>query len=101
LRAYKRAADSALSYSKESECMGLIRETKERFFLTPTKIGGACIVATVSANIVFSRLLDKEIGLFGWITRGLFLLVGLSALFCNLKWEDLKKASLVLKLLSL
>lgn len=100
LNVYNAGKDRIINYSKRSELRDLGKEFKDNFVAMPVKMGSIILIATILSNIFFSMLLNKEIGLLGWIIRGFFLSVGLSGLFCNSKWKDMKETSLVIKLIN-
>ncbi len=100
LNVYKMRKGRIINYAGVSEFTNSAKEFKNDFFSIPVKIGSIIVLTTILSNIFFSILLNKGIGLFGWVIRGLFLLVALSGLFCSAKWQDMKDASFVVKFIN-
>lgn len=92
---YKGWRDAIINYSKVSSTINLIEDTREQFTLSPTKIISIIIVTAILVNLALSIILDKQIGLWGWLMRGLFLFVGVAGLFCQADWQAIKKNSIL------
>ena len=76
-------------------------ETKKKPTIFSLRTIGVVIMTAVAINMVSSILLDKQLNLWGWILRGLFLLIALAALFSNASLITAKKSSWVLKKLKI
>lgn len=94
---YSKLTDFFIASSTFISTKGL----KFNFLLQPTKVGGAIAILTIMINSILSFLLQKHITLWGWVIRGIFLFIGISGLFCNSGWQDLKKTSFILRRLNL
>lgn len=81
---------------KWANCSVMIKsasEVKKELYFLPVKTGGMVVFTAVLTNMVLSLLMGKEMGMFGWSMRGVLLVVGFWGMFCNVGWEELKKAS--------
>lgn len=62
---------------------------------------GVIILILVVSNIILYNILrcfeDVEIGLFGWIVRGILLFVGFAGIFCKARLKDLRETSLFVR----
>lgn len=96
---YKKWRQKLIFYLKSSKIYSLEEQLRKEFYSLPVKTISIIVTVTVVTNIFFSIFLRKEIGLLGWILRGLFLFIGLTGIFCNANWQGLKKTSLVLRYL--
>lgn len=67
------------------------------FFSRPLEAGGIIIITSIIINLALSFILQKQIALAGWMMRGLLLFIGISGLFSNLNWQDLRGTSFVLR----
>ena len=94
---YKRWRDKIIHYSKTSSTVNLAEDTKEQFVLSPAKLISIIIVTAILVNVALSIILHKQIGLWGWLMRGLFLFAGVSGLFCQADWPTIKKSSILLR----
>ena len=69
--------------------------------ILPIKYGSIIVVTAILSNlffyVLFKNSMQKEIGLLGWIIRGILLFVGLAGLFCEVSLKNLKNSSLFLK----
>lgn len=80
-----------------SSTISLTEDAKEQFVFSPVKMISAIIFTTVVVNTALSFILAKQIGLWGWLMRGLFLFVGISGLSCQADWSTVKKGSVFLR----
>jgi len=62
---------------------------------------GIIILILVILNIIFYNILrcfeDVEIGLLGWVIRGVLLFVGFAGIFCKAGLKDLRETSLFVR----
>lgn len=84
-------------YARTSTSVAALLSAKRDIYVSPVKIGSVIVVIAILINTIFSVLLNKEIVLAGWVIRLIFLFIGLSGLFCNADWEEVKETSFVLK----
>jgi hypothetical protein len=98
INSYKKFKLKVISCSGTSRIGSSLGEIIKGLYFFPIKNLSIIIGVAILTNTIFSLLLKKEIELFGWIIRGLVLFVGLSGLFCNATWEDIKKTSSILKI---
>ncbi len=86
-----------LHYLGSSSVLSLIkREKKKPIFSSVRKISIIAII-TITINVVFSFVLNKQIGLWGWLMRGVFLFLAITGLFCRASLSTAIKSSLLLK----
>lgn len=97
---YKKWKLKIISYLNISTIYSFEEELKKEFNFFLIRTTSIVVVVAILTNTIFSLLLKKEIGLFGWIMRGLVLFVGLSGLSSQASWEDIKKTSFFLKRIS-
>ena len=97
INSYKDWKDKLILYSKISATFELAKDTKGKFSSSPTKMPGAVLVAAVLVNTALALGLQKQISLWSWLIRGLFLFAGLSGLFCKADWSTLKGNSVFLR----
>jgi hypothetical protein len=83
----------------KGSAIGLFKGLKKSFFSSPINIISLTGIAAVLTNIGFSLIFRKEISLFGWAIRISFFLLGLSGLFCQADWKDIRDTSITLKLI--
>ena len=93
----KRWKDKVIHYSRTSSTVNLTEDTKEQIVLSPAKTVGIIIVTAILVNGILSIVLQKQIGLWGWLMRGLFLFVGVAGLFCEADWRTVKGSSRFLR----
>lgn len=100
LKIFKILKLSVIDFSKTCVVIGSIKTIKKELYLLPVRIVSSIIVTAIIVNIIFSTLLNKEIGLSGWIIRAIFLFVGLTGLSCSANWGIIKKTNLIFKHIS-
>jgi len=91
--------NKAMGFSTTSSFVISSKDMKHTFILRPLKVGGIIIITTIMTNLFLSIILQKQITLWGWLMRVLFLFIGISGLFCDATWEDIKKTSAVFQLI--
>lgn len=84
------------NYLKTSFTANCAAGLENKLYVSPVKTGSIIVVTALLSDIVFN-IIRKEIGLLGWIIRGMLLFVGLAGLFCKIGLENLSSTSLVLK----
>ncbi|MBM3251223.1 MAG: hypothetical protein FJZ11_00375 [Candidatus Omnitrophica bacterium] len=92
LRIGRALRDKMVNYPRTSISIGVLN----RISLYPIKTIGIVLVAAILMDIFF---FNQGIGLLVWIIRALFLFIGLGAVFCDAKWQDLKESSVYYKVL--
>lgn len=95
---YKRWKDKIIRCSGTSLAACAAKDVKTELYLSPTKIISIIVVTAILVNAGLSIILHKQIVLWGWLMRGLFLFVGVSGLFCQADWLTLKNNSIILRL---
>lgn len=94
---YKKHKQKLVHYSKSSLLANVAKDTKEELKFSPARILGIIIITAVAINMLLSLVLQRQISLWGWLMRGLFLLTGASGLFCKADWPAVKKGSILLR----
>jgi len=89
-----------LNYLNNSLTIASGRKIKKEFHSKPTKISSIILVSAIFSNVVLSKILQKEINLWAWLMRGLFLFLGISSFFCDIDWPTIKENSIILRLIS-
>lgn len=85
-------------YSSLSKIVALIKEIVKEIYRSPLQAGSIIVISAIMVNAALSFLLKREIGLFGWVMRGIFLFVGINGFLCKTDWLILKNNSAILKL---
>lgn len=83
-----------LNCSKASFFVYLIGRMKNKIFSVPIKTISAFLVVLILINLLF---LNRELGVFGWIMRILFVFIGLMGMLCEFDYAALKEGSLVMR----
>ncbi len=94
---YKRWRDKVIYCINASKAVSLAKRSEEEFYILPVKTIGIIVVVTVVTNVALSIILGREITLWGWLMRGLFLFVGAPGLFCKADWPIVKGNSIILR----
>jgi len=76
----------------------LFQNLKKSLLFFSVKMASLIGITAALTNILLLSILRKEIGLFGWLVRIIFSLICLAGLFCPGNYQDIKEASLILKL---
>jgi len=97
LNSFKKLKIKFKFYLKKSFIYSLIEGLTDKFKTSFLEFAGLIIISAILTNLFFTNFLYREIGLLGWITRFVLLLIGTAALFCSVSWENFKKTSFVLK----
>lgn len=84
-------------YSGTSSVVSSAMKFKRDLHSLPLRTGGMVVFVAVLTNILLFLFLRKEIGIFGWSMRGVFLFVAFWGMFCEVGWEELKKTSRLVK----
>lgn len=93
----KRWKSKIVHYSKTSLANELAKDTKEELNFSPAKITSEIIIAVLVFNVFLFFVFQKQIGQWGWLLRGLFLLVALAGLSCEADWQTIKQSSIFLR----
>lgn len=94
---FKRRKDRLIHYLKTSLMVVLAGDTKEQLNLSPVRIISIITLTAITVNVALSIMLQKQIGLWGWLMRGLFLFAACAGLFCKADWPTIKHNSLFLR----
>ena len=94
---YKRWRDKIICYLKVSFTLSLAKDAKEKLILSPVRIISLIVIITIFVNAVLSVILQKQMGLWGFFMRVLFLFAGAVGLSCQAGWPTVKKSSIFLR----
>lgn len=101
LRIYNDRKKRVAGYLNTSLTVKHVIGFKNELYVFPVKSVSIIVVTAILFNMAFYALfknsMQKEIGLLGWIIKGMLLLVGLAGLFCEVNLKNLKSSSLFLK----
>lgn len=98
IKLFTAARQRLVNYLKTDQIFGWINCPGEDLqILIGPKDVGLIIALTILVNIPLSYLFNVRIGLLGWIIRFVFLLLGISGLFCNADWQDIRKTSFIFR----
>jgi hypothetical protein len=94
---YKGWRNKAICYLMPSFTLRLAKDTKEELIFSPVRTISLIVIITSLVNAVLSVLLQKQMGLWSFFVRVLFLLAGTAGLSCEADWPMVKKSSIFLK----
>ncbi|MDP1853081.1 MAG: hypothetical protein Q8L26_02585 [Candidatus Omnitrophota bacterium] len=93
----KRYKNGLLGYSSISKTVRQIKSIKADFILSPLRIIGIMIISAVAANIFLNILFNNDVSLLGWMTRCMFIVVGIIGASCKTDLQALKNGSFIVK----
>ena len=82
---------------ESSSVLNLIKRKKKKPVFASIRTISTIFLIAVSINIILSFVLEKQIDLWGWIIRGMFLVTATSGLLCKVDLSTAAKNSLLLK----
>lgn len=94
---HKRWREGPTDYLRTSLASGLVRGAKEGLSLSTARTAGTIIITIIIINAFLSLAIHKQIGLWGWLMRGLFLLAACAGLFSKADWPTIKSNSRILR----
>ena len=94
---YKKRKDKTIQHLKFSTVFKLTKDTKKNRYFAPMTTLSIIILTAVFINVLLSIAISRQINLWGWLIRGIFLLVGLVCLLCKTNWLTIKKSSMFLR----
>lgn len=94
---YKRWRDKAIHYLRPSFTLSLAKDTKEELIFSPVRIISLIVIITILVNAVLSVILQKQMYLWNFLIRVLFLFAGTAGLSCEADWPTVKKSSIFLR----
>jgi len=80
-----------------SSTIDLAKDTKKDLYFSPVRVTSIIVVIAITTNVFMSIILQKQIGLWGWLMRGLFYWIAVSGLFCKADWPTVKRNSVFLR----
>jgi len=93
---YKKWKNMITQFLKTSLMVGLAKDTKRQLIFSPVKIISMIVIIAFAVNVFLILVLQKQIGLWGWLIRGLLLFVAISGLFSKADWPTVKRSSVFL-----
>lgn len=94
---YKKWKINIIRLLRLSSTVDLVEDTKKDLYSFPVRTISIIVITAVTINVSLSLFLQKQIGLWGWIMRGLLLFAAVSGLICKADWRTIKKNSVFLK----
>jgi len=94
---YKGWKDKVIYYSKTSSTISLAKDTQRELYLSPVRIISLIVVIAILVNVALSVILQKQIELWGFLIRVLFLFAGTAGLSCEADWPAVKESSIFLR----
>ena len=88
---YKSWIGKIINYLGISLAAESAKSIKEQLSLFPVRVVSIILMTAVIVNLSLSIVLQRQIGLWGWLLRGLFLFVGVGGLSVMLIGRQLKK----------
>lgn len=98
LISYQRLQGRIAYVLNASKVAGLIKKSKEMPRLLSLETISIIIISAIFMNIVLSFAFCREIYFWNWAIYGLFLSLGIPALFCKADWKTIKKGSIFLQI---
>lgn len=93
----KRWKDKVTRYLRTSLATMLAKDIKKDIYFSPVRIASIIAITAITVNVFLSVVLQKQIGLWGWLMQGLFLFGAVLGLFCKADWPTVKRSSVLLK----
>lgn len=94
---YKKWKHKVIQLPQFSSTADLAKDTKKALYSFPVRIISIIVIIAITINVIFSFVIQKEISLWGWLMRGLFLVAAVIGLFCKADWQTIKKNSVFLR----
>ena len=89
--------DKIIYYLRTSLTTGLARDTKEQLNSSPVSIIAIMLIITILVNALLLVILQRQLDLWGFLVRILFLLTAAAGLSCEADWSTVKEGSIFLK----
>lgn len=84
-------------YLNASLTAKLTKDTEQQLYFSPVILISIIVASAIFVNTFLSFIFQKEISLWGWLIRVLFLFVSISGLFCQADRSVIKEGSILLK----
>lgn len=94
LALYKNFQIKLINYFKVSLVAKALNDLKTELYFSPIRIISIFMVIVITVNLVLCLVLKKEMSIWGYLMRGLFLFAGIPGLFCKVDWPTLKENSI-------
>ncbi len=94
---YEKWKYQTTQFLKASSMYHKAEETKMQMTLSPIRIVSLIVIVAITTNIALSFILQKHIGLWGWLMRGLFFSMAVIGLHCRADWRSVKMSSLFMR----
>lgn len=86
-----------INYSKKSLGFECLKGLKMELCLFPLRTLSIFMIIVICVNLILSLVLQRHVGVWGYLVRGLLLLVGIPGIYCKAKWPVVRKNSIFLK----
>jgi len=93
----RKLSNKILAYFQVSVIRSFMGKLNRKLYLFPIKTGSTIIIIVIITNITLSSLLKREIGLWGWFLRGMFIFIAGNGLSSQVSWEEVRKTSYFLR----
>jgi len=93
----KRWKNNVIRYLRTSLATIMVKDTRKDIYFSPVRIASIIVVTAITVNVFLYIVLQKQIGLWGWLMRGLFLFLAVVGLFSKADWPTVKRSSVLLK----
>lgn len=94
---YKSWKNKIIQFLKTSSTIDLAKNTKKDLYFFPVRVIGLMVLIAIITDVFLSIILQKHIGLWGWLIRGILTFVAVSGLFCTADWPTVKKNSVFIR----
>jgi hypothetical protein len=94
---YKKCKHQIIQLFKASSTYHQVKDTKINLAFTPIRMMSLIVIVAITTNIALSLIVQKNISLWGWLARGLFLSLAVIGLYCRADWRSVKMSSLFMR----
>lgn len=86
-----------LEFADTSKVILSVKEAGKETYRSPVRSLGIIISCALLVNVFLLLLFKRQITLFGWAMRGVFLMIGLGCIFCAVGWFTIEDNSVFIK----
>lgn len=97
ISSYKRWKHKIICYLRPSFTLSLAKDTKEELTSSSVRTTSLIVIITILTNAILFVILQKQIELWSFLIRVLFLFVATAGLSCKADWPTIKESSVFLR----
>ena len=99
MKLYNKFRNATIDYLNTSPLGKATKCVKEGVELYSFKAAGIILISAAVVNLILYFIFNRQLQIFGLAINGLFLLIGILSLFCEVDWRAIKTSSVILKAL--